>query len=318
MKKYRLFLIILPVIFCGIILSAGCDNDAPQPGVVARVNGVPIFFKDVEYGYDHYFFELSDSLPPSAQAMKNTYGRALLDLILIELIRSELDAGNMDVSQDEVLRIENEIRQDYPNGEFEKMLIEESIDLQYWRNQIRHKLLWEKFINKVLMPDINVDLNEIQDYYYLNIQDFYIPERLVYVYLGSEDRQLIEKALHKLENYENVQHLREESGNNILIASYEMREDQLPPDLSGDLLSLDENQTTGIKQRGQEGYYAIYLVEKKEKQLLKPHQVYSVIEKKITDDKLNKAFNNWLSVIFENSHIEINKVLLDNLTGSSH
>lgn len=318
MKKYRLFPVLLPAAICWIILLGGCNNDPPQPGVVARVNGVPIFLKDVEYGYDHYFFEWSDPLPPPVKEIQNTYGRALLDLILIEVIRSDLARMNLDVSQDEVLGIENEIRQDYPQGEFEKMLIEESIDLEYWRNRIRHKLLWEKFVNRVLMPVINVDLVEIQKYYHSNIQDFYLPERLVYLYLGSEDRQLVERAVAELDNYEDIHELRENFDNNILIASYEVREDQLPPDLAADLRSLDENQFSGIKRGGQEGYYAVFLIEKKPKKLLMPHQVYNIIEQKITDEKLKKAFNNWLVTVFESTQIEINKVLLDTLTIDSN
>jgi hypothetical protein len=318
MKKFRLFPVLLPVVICWVILLAGCDNDPPQPGVVARVNGVPIFLKDVEYGYDHYFFEWSDPLPPPVKEMQNTYGRALLDLILIEVIRFELAKKDLDVSLDEVLRIENEIRQDYPQGEFEKMLIEESIDLEYWRNRIRHKLLWDEFVHRVLMPVISVDLVEIQEYYHSNIQDFYIPERLVYLYLGSEDRQLLEKAVAELDNYEDIRELRESFDNNILIASYEVREDQLPPDLTEDLRSLDKNQDSGIQKGGQEGYYAVFLLEKKPKELLMPHQVYNIIEQKITDKKLKRAFNNWLATVFESTQIEINKVLLDTLTFDSN
>ena len=315
MRKYQSFLF-LPFVFCGFIFIAACDNEVHQTGIAAKVNDVPILLEDVEYGYDTHFFEWSDPFPPSAQEMIDTYGQALADLILIELIRAELEAADIVVTREEILEVENEIRQDYPDGEFEKMLIEECIDLRYWRTGIEHKLLWEKFVNNILKPEINVDPDEIQDYYHSNIEDFYIPKSLVYLYFSSKDRQLLEKAVAELENNENIEKLRDKFSGDVMIARYEMREDQLPEDLAGDLKSLDENQSSDIRMEEQMVYYALYLDEKKEGQMLKPHQVYDIIEKNILDEKLAGAFEKWLTDAFDHSRIEINSVLLENLTGS--
>ncbi len=306
----------IPFVICMLFFLTACGNDQPQAGVVARVNGVPIFLKDVESGYDTYFFEWSGDLPPSLQEIKSTYGRVLLDLILIELIRAELDARNIVVTSHEILAVENEIRNDYPEGEFEKMLIEEYIDLEYWRSRIGHKLLWEKFVDRILMPGINVELDEINDYYYSNIEDFYIPTRLTYLYLSSEDRESLEGALHELENHDDIDSPGEKI-TDVVISRHEMRVDQLPGNLAEELQLLEQGQAGEIREEERQGFYALYLVGKKEEQLLKPHQAYNLIEKNIAGDKLVEAFKKWLSSALDQAQIEINNVLLDNLTSGS-
>lgn len=312
MKKYLTSFLCFPVIFCWFFFIAACGTDKPNEGIVARVNGNPVYLKDIESGYDSYFFEWSDSLPPSVQEMKNTYGRALLDLILIELIKSELSSVNLTVTNDEVLEVENEIRKDYPEDEFEKMLVEEYIDLYYWRTQIRHKLLWERFLKRILLPEVNVELDEVEKYYYSHVEDFYIPHRLAYLYLGSGDNQQLEKAVNALEDYQGVEGLKEKFSN-MVISRYEMPRDQLPPDFAGQLKKIEPGQSTAILEDGQGEFYVLYLIEHKEEQLLKPHQVYNIIEQEIMNDKLADVFNSWLSDTFNNSTIEINKVMLENL-----
>jgi len=317
MKKNHLVQFCLFFVLCCLILVSACGNDKSQTGVVARVNGVPVYLKDIESGFDSYFFEWADPLPPSAQELKNTYGQVLLDLILIELIRGELRARNLTVTKDEIMDVENDIRKDYPQGEFEKMLIEEYIDLEYWRTRIGHKLMWEKFVDQILMAEVNIELDEITNYYYANILDFYIPDRLVFLYLGSIDQELVETALKELEDSRDFDILTNKF-DNVFTAKYEMRVDQLPEYLAEDLRLLEQGQSSEIRQGGHEGFYALYLLEKKEEQLLKPHQVYNLIEKDILNQKLIQAFNIWFSDALDHSKIEINRVLLENFTGSTN
>ncbi len=312
MKRLRLVLYGYFMLTCLMPVLAVCSNDQDKAGVVARVNGVPIYLEDVEAGHDFYFFEWSDPLPPTAQEMKNRYGQVLLDFILIELMKAEFDVRTLTMLQDEVRRVEDEIREDYPDGQFERVLTEEYIDLQYWRTRIGHKLLWEEFVKKVLMPGIQVELDEITDYYYANIHDFYIPDRLVYFYLGAPERDMLEYALEKLQSGHDLDGIRQELGN-VHLARYEVRVDQLSLNMSEELQSLEEGQAGEIKEEGLHGFSVFYLLEKKEEQLLKPHQVYKLIEEIIINKKLVSSFNMWLAETLEKSKIEINRAMIEHL-----
>ncbi len=284
--------------------------------MVARVNGNPILLKDIEAGYDSYFFEWSEPLPPSVKYMKSDYGQVLLDLIIVELIQSELSSRNLEVTQEDILKVENEIRKDYPDDEFDRMLIEEYIDLEYWREKIRHKLLWEKFVKRVLMPEIDIQLGDIQEYYYSNIEQFYIPERLVYLYLGSDRKELLKKAVEGLDNFISADKLKEENSD-VMVFSFEMRMDQLPENFVDELERLEPGQTGEIHESEGNTYYALYVIEQKEEQMLKPHEVYYIIEQIIIDKKLSESFNEWIAGALESSNISINRLLLDSFSVSA-
>lgn len=299
---------------CFLLLSA-CSTDYDQPGVVARVNGSPIFLEEVESGYDMFFFEWSEPLPPSINDMKGTYGRVLMDVILVKLIEQELESRNLSVSQDEILKVENEIREDYPDDEFEKMLIEEYIDLGYWRNQIRQKLLWEKFVNRVLMPLINVQLDEINEYYYSNINDFYIPERMSFIYMASGDMDHLKKAANQALDsnaFNDIDRMRQDF-ENLVVANYEMPVEQLPENFNETLLTMSPGDLSDIFEEENGQYYCLYVTGYWEEELLKPHQAYSLIEKKLTEEKMKKAFDQWLREIFVDSKIEVNTILVERI-----
>ncbi len=299
---------------CFLLLSA-CSNDNNQPGVVARVNGSPIFLEEIESGYDMFFFEWSEPLPPSISDMKGTYGRVLMDVILVKLIEQELESRNLSISQDEILKIENEIRQDYPDDEFDKMLIEEYIDLGYWRNQVRQKLLWEKFVKRTLMPSVNVKLDEINEYYYSNINDFYIPERMTFIYLASSDKNHLKEAASKaieLDEPNDIDRMRQDF-ENLVVGSYEIPVDQLPENLSETLITMSPGDFSDIFEEENGQYYCLYVTGYWEEDLLKPHQAYSLIEKKLTEEKLRNAFDQWLRQILIDSKIEVNTILLERM-----
>ncbi|MCA1742906.1 MAG: peptidylprolyl isomerase [Desulfovibrionales bacterium] len=311
---------IIKLIFSAVVtgfffLSSACSNDHDQPGVVARVNESPIFLEEIESGYDMFFFEWSEPLPPSINDMKGTYGRVLMDVILVKLIEQELKSRNLSITQDEILKVENEVREDYPDDEFDKMLIEEYIDLGYWRSQVKHKLLWEKFVKRVLMPSINVKLEEINEYYYSNINDFYIPERMSFLYLASGDNDHLKQAAKEVLNldaFNNIDKIRQDF-ENLVIVSYEMPVEHLPDNLSETLLSMSPGDVSDISEKENGQYFCLYVTGYSEEELLKPHQAYSLIEKDLTEEKLGKAFDQWLRQVFIDSKIEVNTILLEKI-----
>lgn len=290
----------------------GCERTPKGPAVVALINDHPIYLDDIETGYDMFFFNPVDPLPPSVREMKEAYGRVLMSIIINRLIEQDLSGRDLSVSRDDVLKVEKKIRADYPEGEFEKMLIEEYIDLQYWRKQVAQQLAWEVFLDRVLMPEINIEVEDIQKYYQDNIQDFFIPERVAFWYLTSKNQEQLEQAVDSLKDFDSSEALMQKV-DKVHIGEYEMRLDQLPSNLEGDLTALMPGEHSDILAGENAEFYCLYLVDYKESKLLKPHQVYDIIEEKIIQQKVRVAFDHWLSKAVENSTIEINQALLDQI-----
>jgi hypothetical protein len=119
--------ILLTVLLACFILS-GCQNKNEEPGVVARVNGKPIYLTQLEYKYD-LSHEGNGEFVPSVAQVREEYGQILGDLIVQELVSQELEQRNIPVSAKELKDAENEVRSDYPDDSFEQILIEEYIDI---------------------------------------------------------------------------------------------------------------------------------------------------------------------------------------------
>ncbi|RQD65575.1 MAG: peptidyl-prolyl cis-trans isomerase [Desulfonatronovibrio sp. MSAO_Bac4] len=300
------------ILFLSLLLLWSCSQNEYSEDVVARVNGNPVYLKDIEAGYDMFFFDWMDPLPPSLQEMKGAYGQVLLDKILLLLIEDELKEQGLNVADSEIQEIEDQIREDYPDDEFEKILIEEYIDLNYWRTGIRNKVMWDKFVTRVLYSDIDVRLEEIMSYYQDNIYKFHLPERVIFIYLNAGSQEVLEQAMEKISSMESSQDLITKilSIEGLKANQYEMRVDQLPLNLAGDIKVMEPGSFNRIRPDDNQGFFVLYVAEFLEDQLLKPYQVYDLIEEKILEKKLSDKFKQWLEQAVLKSNIEINSTLL--------
>lgn len=140
----------LLAILLGGFFSGGCtDADPPLPqGVVALVNGEPISLRLVQAMQDTRSVGMG-SQAPSVKLLQSQYGRALSTLIVHALVMQELEKLQLSVSNMETAEVENSLRGDYPADEFEKMLTEEYIDVELWRELLRRSLSMKTFEDKV-------------------------------------------------------------------------------------------------------------------------------------------------------------------------
>ena len=293
-----------------VILAGGCSPDSSEEGVVARVNDQLIYLDEVESGYNNNFFKWSRGVPPDLKDIQSSYGKVLLDLIVDKLIKQELKSSGHAVDPGELEAIEQEIRQDYPEGGFEEVLIEEHIDLDEWRSRVMQGLMWDRFKEEVLRPRISLDVEEVKEYYHYHIEDFHIPERIVFLHFSSQEEGRLQEVLDTFGESEDISGIREKYPQ-INVGEYEMRVDRLPLGLQDELTSLQKGEKSRIRKSSQDLFYWVMVLDRKDSKLLKPHQVYSIIEENLVQEKMHQVFYNWLEKIVDQSKIEINSRLLE-------
>jgi len=71
----------------------------------------------------------------------------------------------IEVGEEELNKVLKEIKKDYPDGVFEKMLVERAISYRLWVNGLRERLVMEKVIELDLKPKGKVTAKDIADYY---------------------------------------------------------------------------------------------------------------------------------------------------------
>ncbi|WP_419787820.1 peptidyl-prolyl cis-trans isomerase [Pseudodesulfovibrio sp.] len=289
-----------------LLLLVGCSGNADDIGIVARVNGAPIYLSQLEFQYDQ---SQSDSVMavPSVEKLKAEYGDILTELIVQELVVQELKRQEISVSEHDLLKAEEEVRADYPEGAFDQMLIEECIDLKAWRLQLRNYLAMKKFYHLVLRPQIKIDYKEAQEYYREHISDFYLPESLRVLVVRGPSREIVERAVKKYLTEKDQVNLATVFGE-VETREVVVRESRLSAAWKSALAGLQPGQSSGV-QTDRFGFEALVLQERSPAKVLAPAQAYPLVEKALLESKLQDAFAKWLTQalasakITETSHL---------------
>ena len=66
------------------------------------------------------------------------------------------------------------IKKDYPDDEFEQMLLESAIPYSLWKDRLRVRLLMEKVVDQELVQPVNITAQDIEAYYKAHEKDFAI------------------------------------------------------------------------------------------------------------------------------------------------
>ncbi len=294
------------IVFVVLALMFGCSNDADDMGIIARVNGDPIYLSQLEFQHDQFQADSAGGYVPSVKKLQGEYGEILADLIVQELVLQELTAQDLPITDHELLKAEEVVRADYPEGAFDQMLVEEYIDLKSWRKQLKNHLAMKKFFQQVLRPQIKIDYKEAQQYYRDNISDFYLPESLRILIIRGPSREIVGKAVEKfLENQDHV-NLATLFGE-VETREVVVREGRLSAAWKNAISGLAEGQSSGVLT-DRFGFEALVLLERSPAKVLAPAQAYPLVEKALLESKLRNAFDAWLA----------GKVVLAKVSVSSH
>jgi hypothetical protein len=277
-------------------------------GIVARVNGAPIYLSQLEFQHDQFQADTAGVYVPSVEKLKSEYGEILTELIVQQLVVQELVKQDLEVTEHELLKAEEEVRADYPEGAFDQMLIEECIDLKAWRRQLLNYLAMKKFYQQVLRPQIKIDYKEAQEYYRKHISDFYLPESMRILVVRGPSREIVERAVEK--------YLAEKDQVNLATAFGEVetrevmvREGRLSATWKNAISGLEPGQSSGVLT-DRFGFEALILQERSPAKVLAPAQAYPLVEKSLLENKLRDAFETWLTSAVAGADITVSSHLL--------
>jgi hypothetical protein len=297
------------ILFLFAALLAGCAGDADDMGIVARVNGAPIYLSQLEFQHDQFQEDNVGAYVPSVEKLRNEYGEILSDLIVQELVVQELSGRDLSVTDEELQKAEETVRADYPEGAFEQVLVEEYIDLKSWRQQLRYYLAQKKFFQQVLRPQIKIDYKEAEKYYRDHISDFYLPESLRILVVRGPSRELVVKAVEKYLKDHDQMNLATSFGE-VETREVMVREGRLSAPWRNALAGLKAGQASDVLT-DRFGFEALVLLERSDAKVLPPAQAYPLVEEALLEKKLENAFEEWLSGVLAKADIEVSGHLLE-------
>ncbi|MFO7666903.1 MAG: SurA N-terminal domain-containing protein [Desulfobacterales bacterium] len=161
------------VIFAGcalltVLILSGCSRTESFRGdeYLVKVQGSVLMaldfqreFEITKSAYSYHGIEQDDTL--KSDAKKQLLNQMIEELVIIERSK-ELNIAVTDSELEENVR---RIKEDYPENEFENMLLEYAISYDMWEKRLRKRLLIEKVIVEDLKNNIQITPGDLSKYY---------------------------------------------------------------------------------------------------------------------------------------------------------
>ena len=153
------------------VTIAGCKT-APQPDVVATVNGHPILRADLDKAYDAQLGDAKHETPSPDQADALRLGLLDEQLIPEEIIQQRAAKMNLTATPEEVDDKLKEMKAPYSEEQFNQRLAERHTSVEEVKRDLRRTLTVNKLLHKEIDTKITVSDSDIASYYALHKSEF--------------------------------------------------------------------------------------------------------------------------------------------------
>ena len=155
-----------------MFLLAACEHKDADLGkevlirVADRIMTVLDFnnaFEIAKIAYDNNIREQPEDLK---QAQIRLLNQLTVEMILLE----RAEELSISVSEAELEKAISAIKDDYPEGEFEKTMLEFAVSYDSWKDRLKNRLILDKVIEEELKNRITITPEDISEYYQKNYQ----------------------------------------------------------------------------------------------------------------------------------------------------
>jgi len=169
-RPFRILGLVGPVLF--LILSAGCGENGTEleSEVLIRVGDRTATILDFKETFELSKTEYGSGDGGQPEDLQKARLRLLNELSVEMVILERAREIDIDVTEAELDKAVAEIKSDYPEGEFEKTLLEYAVSFEAWKKRLKTRLIVDKLIDKELKSRITITAEEIADYYQKNFQ----------------------------------------------------------------------------------------------------------------------------------------------------
>ena len=158
-----------------LFLLAGCHK-GPQQGVVATVNGHPIFQTDVDKNYNAQLANNPQQQAPTPDQVDSLKLNILHTLILEAIIDQRAAKQGLTATDAEVDAKLAEMKAPYTEEQFQAKLKASNLTLDELKRDVRRSLTQDKLLNKEINSRITVTDSDVTNYYNANKAAFNLIE----------------------------------------------------------------------------------------------------------------------------------------------
>jgi len=287
------------------LFFTGCLQTRLPEGVVATVNGEPIYLRTVQALLDGQISGIALETP-SLKAMKSRYGEALGILVVNALVRQELTRRKSTVNDEDMAKALTKIRMDYDQEDFVRILAEESLNETEWQNLLRDHLSVQRLEENILLPDIKIELSAVRAYYNEHAKEFNLPETLNVCFAVAERKE-------ELETYRNAFYgTAPELPHTVVAQCQNILPQDVPPEWKKNLSVLVERSCAiPVAQRNM--WETLCLERRRPAGAVNMSEAYALIERQLLKNEKENAFERWIEASLAAADIRVSPHIKDDL-----
>lgn len=309
MKAFPRFLRFLfrSFFFLALILSiAACRHEGSAGGIVAEVNGEPIYLHSLQALVDSKYGDLIITGEDSLEEIKDLYARALSVLIVHALVRQELQKKGIQPKHEDTEKLAGSLAAEFGQAAYQDYIADGLIAESDWEDLLRDHIALRLFDERILQPRITVKLAEISEYYKEHQADFTHPELVGACLAHSASKDALEEWKRSFSPE------RPEAMKDVRVQEFKVAYEEMPKDWLSDRGSVKGGECGPVRQAA-DGWTLVCIREKISKSRLGMPEVYALIEKILRAEKSRQAFHLWLEESARQARIqvtpELNKII---------
>ena len=139
--------------------------------VLIRVADRVMTVLDFKNAFEITKIAYEDNIKEQPEDLRQAQIRLLNQLTVEMILLERAESLRISITDAELEQALSEIKGDYPEGEFEKTLLEYAVSYDSWKDRLRNRLILEKVIEEELKNQITITAEDISDYYQKHYQD---------------------------------------------------------------------------------------------------------------------------------------------------
>ncbi|MBI4197234.1 MAG: peptidylprolyl isomerase [Deltaproteobacteria bacterium] len=307
------FLKLLLFCFPFLLSCAGCQK-TPESGILARVNGEKIRWGDFRSALSREALQYTPEALSEKGALKILKESTLQAMIHEVLLLEAAEEEGIKISKKELSDALKKIESGHQPFELKKLLQQQKLSPEEWKERHEKKLTIEKFIDH-LAKKKGPSEEEMKKEYFVNRGLYREMEKSHCRQIVASSEPKAEKILSLIQKGENFAAVaqeysespdRERGGDLGWVARGD-----LPPIMDEACFRFEPGETSGVV-RSAYGYHIFRVIARRPARNIPFNEAKSLIQKEWREKKRDEILRGWLEKKRKNSKIEINQKMMEN------
>ena len=187
-------------LMAALTIFTTCSKNNHKPEVVITVGDRQVTEDDFKREIRYFTQDIGISNQQLRDFIEPLIKKIVDHFLILEYGRDQ----GITVSDEELASVIKEIRKDYPDNEFREVFLQQYIDFEEWKRDLKEQILVKKILSKVSERITPVSFNEIKAYFDLHRKEFKYPQMVQFEQIVTSTEKEAKEVIRRMRNGEDM------------------------------------------------------------------------------------------------------------------